>query len=467
MFNLKNNRSEHFRNVVCNVGLSILSTACVGACVSAAPGWTAPLQNWRFDPTTNQLEVLVSEGIKPRYFLMAQPARLVLDLPETEVGAVPISTAFNGAVQEVRVSQFQPGIARIVLVLSPDVVLANEQAQLQQVQDSDPISDRWILRPLIATATSGSMPSSMPTVSRPSSLPPELQNALPPAPPASASGVAPAPVSASLPAAAPVTMNRSNLMLSQVNPSLAIPNELPPARPPEASSIPTVTVPPLERAVPNRSPANNAVPALPSSAIAPRSQPMPRPTTIEFGQPLPNQPSNQSIVLRRSTPTPQTISLSSGVILPTGTNLLLQYPGNEPLQLQGNQSRPEVLRLQSEIRDRSGRLVASPGTPVFGRFETNREGSRFIAEAIAVQGQNVSLIGRSDRLGGSRQVSENRLIRNSGIGALAGAILGGLSGGNVIGGAALGAGATYVLAPKPATIQPGQVISVQLVEDFR
>ncbi|MCY7322312.1 MAG: hypothetical protein LH660_11070 [Phormidesmis sp. CAN_BIN36] len=69
--------------------------------------------------------------------------------------------------------------------------------------------------------------------------------------------------------------------------------------------------------------------------------------------------------------------------------------------------------------------------------------------------------------GGARKVSDNRLIRNSGIGALAGAILGGLSGGNVIGGAAAGAAVTYATAPKSATIQPGQILEVRLTEDFR
>jgi hypothetical protein len=146
---------------------------------------------------------------------------------------------------------------------------------------------------------------------------------------------------------------------------------------------------------------------------------------------------------------------------------VLQYPGTEALKLKGNQVREEVLVLREEIRDAAGKLIAPSGTPVFGRFETNRQGSRFVARAITLRGQNVPLVGRSDVLSGGRQVSDNRLIRNSGIGALAGAVLGGLSGGNVLGGAAVGAGVTYVTSPRPATIQPGQSIPLQLTEDFR
>lgn len=494
--------------------------------VPVAPAWSAPLQNWKFDPATNQLEVMVSPGVKPRYLLMAQPARLVLDLPDTEVGTVPTQASYQGAVRQVRVSQFQPGITRIVLELAPDAVLATNQAQLQQVQESDQRIDRWVIRPLFVTKTAPATPilssirpvgTDTPAPSAPlpaappqsapaavarsqSSLPPELQSALPPAPPSEFSA-APEPslpetadnaeslprstsqqspeISASLPPTpSPQPRAGSSLLLSEVNPSLAIPTELPPATTPAPPTAPTVTVPPLDSSQlggANRTPPQSApaplnvaptvnVPPINTptpEAIAP--QPRPRTSMIEFGQPLPTQ----SLSIERSLQQPGALSLASGVILPAGTRLTLQYAGTEALRLRGNQAREEVLVLQDEIRDRAGRLIAPVGTPVFGRFETNREGSRFIAQAITLQGQNFSLVGRSDALSGGRQVSDNRLIRNSGLGALAGAILGGLSGGNVLGGAALGAGVTYVTAPRPATIQPGQVIPLQLTEDFR
>jgi len=165
-------------------------------------------------------------------------------------------------------------------------------------------------------------------------------------------------------------------------------------------------------------------------------------------------------------------SQSSGLIsynsalLPAGTVLSLRYPGTQALPLSA-EPRQEVLLLQSDLRDRSGRLIASEGTEVLGKFETSGGGSRFIAQAILLRGQNVTIAAQSDILGGARKVSNNRLIRNSGIGALAGAVLGGLAGGNVIGGAAAGAAVTYATAPKSATIQPGQILDVRLTEDFR
>jgi hypothetical protein len=156
----------------------------------------------------------------------------------------------------------------------------------------------------------------------------------------------------------------------------------------------------------------------------------------------------------------------NSALLPAGTVLSLRYPGTQALPL-SSESRQEVLLLQNDLRDRSGRLIASEGTEVLGKFETSGGGSRFIAQAILLRGQNVAIAAQSDVLGGARKVSDNRLIRNSGIGALAGAILGGLSGGNVIGGAAAGAAVSYATAPKSATIQPGQILDVRLTEDLR
>ncbi|MCY7273308.1 MAG: AMIN domain-containing protein, partial [Phormidesmis sp. CAN_BIN44] len=142
---------------------------CLG---TSAPVWAAPLKAWQYDPTANQLEVTLKDGVKPRYFLMARPARIVLDLPDTEVGDVQRQQTYKGAVRQVRVSQVKPGLTRIVLELSPDVTLMRGQAQLQRVGDAEPSSDRWVLRPLITQALTNplaAIPSLPPT---PAQLPP-------------------------------------------------------------------------------------------------------------------------------------------------------------------------------------------------------------------------------------------------------------------------------------------------------
>ncbi|HEY9894124.1 MAG TPA: hypothetical protein V6D34_01720, partial [Candidatus Sericytochromatia bacterium] len=63
------------------VTLVALSTIVGDAVLCSAQA--ASLTNWSFDPTVNQLEITVKDGTTPRYFLMAQPARIVVDLPDT------------------------------------------------------------------------------------------------------------------------------------------------------------------------------------------------------------------------------------------------------------------------------------------------------------------------------------------------------------------------------------------------
>jgi len=155
------------------------------------------------------------------------------------------------------------------------------------------------------------------------------------------------------------------------------------------------------------------------------------------------------------------------VLLPAGTRLVLQYPGSEPLALKSGVAQQEVLLLQTEVRDRNGAVVIPRGTQVIGRFESDRGGSQFITQAISLRGRNVPFTAKSTSLDGKLEVSEDKVVKHSALGAIAGALVGGVSGGDILGGAAAGAAVTYLTAPKPATLQPGQLIQVQVTDDLR
>ena len=532
------------------LGREVFYLVSLAVCLESAPVWATPLKEWQYNPTSNQLEVTLKDGVKPRYFLMARPARIVLELPNTEVGTVPRQQTYEGAVRQVRVSQVKPGLTRIVLELSPDATLLRGQANLQRVGDAAPsTSDRWVLRPLFAQATNPSAPTlglpptpisqAPPVVYPPGIAPPTSEvsgaqssdRAIPDAqdkpidivvprpttpslstnpPPtavplvvaASAPKIAAAPtppspenfppgIAPSLepPVSEPAAPQRSNssresainiaqkpaarLQLPDINSSLAIPESLPPVTMPNpAIAAPTVSVPPLNStrgtiapdlppAATFNSPAAVTVPPLRTTAPAMSAEQPARSSRqvsqIEFGQPLPTQSRPQQ---------PNPISYNPGALLPAGTVLSLRYSGGKALPLQPDQPRQEVLVLQNGLRDRAGSLIAPEGTEVLGKFETSGSGSRFVAQTILLPGKNVAIAAQSGWLGGDRKVSDNRLIRNSSIGALAGAILGGLSGGNVVGGAAAGAAVTYATAPKFSTIQPGQILEVRLTEDL-
>ncbi|NET38516.1 MAG: AMIN domain-containing protein [Cyanothece sp. SIO1E1] len=134
--------------------------------IEPAPAATVP--DWRFNESAEELEVSLPAGVKPRYFILAEPARIVLDLPGTDIGPAEVVKTYSGSVRHIRIAQFQPGLTRIVMELAPDAVLAPGQVQLQNVEDENDASasdsELWILRPLfVGTAEPSSEPGDLGT----------------------------------------------------------------------------------------------------------------------------------------------------------------------------------------------------------------------------------------------------------------------------------------------------------------
>ncbi|MGB7084603.1 MAG: AMIN domain-containing protein, partial [Phormidesmis sp.] len=73
----------------------------VGALLLALPAEAARLQFWRFDPQANQLIFTTDDSVQPTARLVANPTRLVIDLPGTTL-VTPEIQSFEGAIQEIR-----------------------------------------------------------------------------------------------------------------------------------------------------------------------------------------------------------------------------------------------------------------------------------------------------------------------------------------------------------------------------
>lgn len=253
----------------------------------------------------------------------------------------------------------------------------------------------------------------------------------------------------------------------------------------QAVDAPLVTVPPLAPlGVSSSQPVYNpaAIAPLPPRPEPVAVQPVPNQPAvppipiIEFGQPLPPSLAPLSPLslgtAQPSTVLPSAVLMSASknpgdVVLPSGTLLNLRYPGTDTLNLRSTTAQQEVLLLQTEVRDSLGRVLLPVDSLVIGRFETQNAGSRFITQAIAMQGRNVPLRAESEVLAGDRTIKSSNLAINSGIGAVAGGVLGGGSGAGAAGGAVAGAALTYLTAPKTANIAPGQMLQVRLLEDLR
>ncbi len=137
------------------LGISLFCLACtstvvltqlsvISSLVAASP--RARLDDWRFSPQTLQLEFTLSEATQPRHFSLRQPNRIVIDLHNTKLGYVTTKQNFSGAVQSIRISQFNADVTRIVLDLAPGTVLDANQVQLQPISWQN--QNRWLLTPI-------------------------------------------------------------------------------------------------------------------------------------------------------------------------------------------------------------------------------------------------------------------------------------------------------------------------------
>jgi hypothetical protein len=253
--------------------LGFYAAIALETCSTAATP-VAKLDNWRFSPKTQQLEITLSTGTTPRYFYLTQPSRLVVDLPNTKLGKVTTQQNYSGAIKSIRVSQLNDHETRIVLDLAPGAVFNPKQVQLQPVSRKN--STRWVLRPVISGKTTAVKPGNSPPSTKKQ---PQTPNKSKP------------------PSNLPVTTNPQAPLLTVPPPSNELPSTItnnsgqpfvtvPPLTPNTSSQQPALTLPPPS--FPNQTGNLNSIPPLGMSEFpVPTIPNVPDPQVIEFGQPLP------------------------------------------------------------------------------------------------------------------------------------------------------------------------------------
>ena len=118
----------------------------------------ATLYKWLFHVKSQQIEINLSNKTKPEYFYLEQPSRLVIDLPNTQLGNVETQKTYSGRIQKIRLSQFSSQITRMVIEFRPGTVVDMNAMGVQTGYQSK----RWILRPVFSDdqTTTKSFPSS-------------------------------------------------------------------------------------------------------------------------------------------------------------------------------------------------------------------------------------------------------------------------------------------------------------------
>ncbi|WP_016949907.1 N-acetylmuramoyl-L-alanine amidase [Anabaena sp. PCC 7108] len=85
----------------------------------SSPTLAAKLESWQFDKNQNRLEINTSGAVQPQAQLIFNPTRLVIDLPGTKFGQSQLTQPVGGAIRSIRVGQFDPQTARIVVDFTP------------------------------------------------------------------------------------------------------------------------------------------------------------------------------------------------------------------------------------------------------------------------------------------------------------------------------------------------------------
>ena len=108
------------------------SLGALGALVIMAPAQAATLQYWWFDTRANQLVFTTSGSVQPTAQMLLNPTRIVVDLPNTQLGSSPRQQAVGGVVREVRAGQFNAQITRLVIELAPGQISGDPAAEAQE-----------------------------------------------------------------------------------------------------------------------------------------------------------------------------------------------------------------------------------------------------------------------------------------------------------------------------------------------
>ncbi|MGA1603352.1 MAG: N-acetylmuramoyl-L-alanine amidase [Prochlorothrix sp.] len=109
--------------------------------LAALPAEAARLLNWRFDRAQNRLEFTTDTAVQPRAQLLANPTRIVIDLPGTSLGRPLAEELLGNGLQSLRVGQFDQDTTRLVLELAPGFQVNPQQINVQGVSPT-----QWVVQ---------------------------------------------------------------------------------------------------------------------------------------------------------------------------------------------------------------------------------------------------------------------------------------------------------------------------------
>ncbi len=108
----------------------VSGTTLVSVLMLSSPAHGAKLSSWRFNANQNKLEFQTDGAVQPQAQLIFNPTRLVIDLPGTTFGRPQLTEPVSGgAIRSLRVGQFNPETARIVVEMNQGYTLDPAQVK--------------------------------------------------------------------------------------------------------------------------------------------------------------------------------------------------------------------------------------------------------------------------------------------------------------------------------------------------
>ena len=95
------------------------------------PATAAEILSWQFNAAENRIDFTTSTAVKPEAQMLANPSRLIIDLPETRLNQPTSSQLLNNGIKSLRVGQFDPDRSRMVLELDPKYSIDPQQVLIQ------------------------------------------------------------------------------------------------------------------------------------------------------------------------------------------------------------------------------------------------------------------------------------------------------------------------------------------------
>lgn len=120
--------------------------------------YSGTLEYWRFNAKQSRLEIVTNDAVQPQAKLIANPTRLVIDLPDTFLGKPPQNQTIGSFVREVRTGQFNPQTSRIVIELGPEYTMRPREVRVRSLAPN-----RWFVQlPKLQPLADGVSPSNGP-----------------------------------------------------------------------------------------------------------------------------------------------------------------------------------------------------------------------------------------------------------------------------------------------------------------